>query len=314
MRALVTGGAGFIGSHVAEALSRRGDDVLVVDNLSSGHLENIAGFDPQFVEASVNDTATIDAVFADFKPELVFHLAAQIDVRHSVDDPADDLRINAGGTIGLLDAARRTGTQRFVLASTGGAIYGEGSGRNLPLDESEECRPEAPYGLSKQTAEGYLSLYNRLYGLGTVALRLANVYGPRQDPHGEAGVVAIFGSALLDGRQPKVFGDGSQTRDYVFALDVAEAFLAAASAPAGTSDVFNIGTGVETSVIELGREIAAAAAADGFEPEFAPERAGEVMRISIDSTRARQELGWEPRHALAGGIAETVGWIRGGRS
>ena len=195
-----------------------------------------------------------------------------------------------------------------MFASTGGAIYGEGAGRDLPLDERSECLPDAPYGQSKFAAEGYLSLYRRLHGLEAIALRLGNVYGPRQDPHGEAGVVAIFSSTLLAGQQPRVFGDGEQTRDYVYVGDVAAAFLAAAGADGGGP--YNIGTGAETSVNELGRRIAAQAGTD-FDPEPAPARLGEVQRIAIDATLAGRELGWRPSHELDRGLELTVASFRG---
>ena len=216
--------------------------------------------------------------------------------------------MNVGGTINLLEAARRAEVGRFVLASTGGAIYGEGSDRDLPLDETAECLPDAPYGQSKYAAEGYLSLYGRLYGLSTAALRLGNVYGPRQDPLGEAGVVAIFCGALLEGRTPKVFGDGDQTRDYVYVADIVEAMLAAGdSSVVGT---FNIGTGVETSVLELGGMIADACDRP-FEPEMAPPRPGEVQRIAIASSLATDELGWTAGTALPDGLVQTAASFRG---
>jgi UDP-glucose 4-epimerase len=307
MEALVTGGAGFIGSHLVDALVDRSDHVVVVDDLSTGRRENLEDAlakDAELVEADVTDAAAVADVFETRRPEVVFHLAAQIDVRRSVSDPVFDLGVNVGGTLNLLEAARRAGTRRFVLASTGGAIYGEGSGRELPLDEQAECRPDAPYGQSKYAAEGYLSLYGRLYGLSAVALRLGNVYGPRQDPLGEAGVVAIFCGALLGGGTPRVFGDGRQTRDYVYAGDVVEAFLLAGAA-ADASGTYNIGTGVETSVLELGRLVAKVCKRE-FDPEMAPPRPGEVQRIAIDSARAASELGWRPRTGLEEGLRATA--------
>ena len=306
MRALVTGGAGFIGSHVVDALVGRGDEVLVIDDLSSGKRENLAGVLDQGAEleaASITDSDAVDAAFERWQPDLVFHLAAQIDVRRSVTEPLFDLDVNVGGTVRLLEAARRHEVRRFAFASTGGAIYGEGDGRELPLTEDAERRPDAQYGQSKFAAEGYLSLYQRLYGLDTVTLRLGNVYGPRQDPHGEAGVVAIFTQALLEGRRPRVFGDGRQTRDYIYVADVAAAFLAAADREQGGA--FNVGTGIETDVIELGNRIAAAIDAE-FEPELAPARLGEVQRISIDPSRAARELDWRAEHELDRGLALTV--------
>jgi UDP-glucose 4-epimerase len=310
MRALVTGGAGFIGSHVVDTLVARGDDVLVFDDLSSGRRENLAGafeHGARLLEADITDADAVAGAFAGFEPEVVCHLAAQIDVRHSVSDPAYDLGVNAGGTINLLESSRQSGVERFVFASTGGAIYGEGEGRQLPLDEDAACLPDAPYGQSKLAAEGYLGLYRRLHGLGATALRLGNVYGPRQDPYGEAGVVAIFCTALLAGRRPLIFGDGEQTRDYVYVGDVAEAFLAATTRSA--DGAYNIGTGVEASVNELGRTIAARAGTE-FEPEPAPARLGEVQRISIDPKRAERELGWRAAHALDRGLELTVDSFR----
>jgi UDP-glucose 4-epimerase len=310
MRTLVTGGAGFIGSHLVDVLTGRGDHVLVLDDLSSGRRENLAGAlqdGAELLEGSITDDDAVTAAFGRARPQLVFHLAAQIDVRRSVADPSFDLDVNVGGTIKLLEGARQAGVERFVLASTGGAIYGEGEGRELPLAESADCRPDAPYGQSKYAAEGYLDLYRRLYGLETTSLRLGNVYGPRQDPHGEAGVVAIFCSALRDGRRPRVFGDGKQTRDYVYSADVAGAFVAAADR--GGAGPYNVGTGVETSVVELGRRIASAAGAE-FDPEMVPPRLGEVQRSSIDPALAGRDLRWRPAHDLDRGLAITTDWFR----
>jgi UDP-glucose 4-epimerase len=306
MRALVTGGAGFIGSHVVDALVDRGADVLALDDLSTGRRENLTqalAAGAQLIEADVADDASVAGVVETRPPDVIFHLAAQIDVRISVSDPFFDARVNIGGTINVLDAARQAGTARVVFASTGGAIYGEGSGRDLPLDETAECLPDAPYGQSKYAAEGYLSLYRRLYSLSTVSLRLGNVYGPRQDPLGEAGVVAIFCGALLEGRTPRVFGDGRQTRDYVYVGDVVDAVVAASDS--GVSGTFNVGTGTETSVLGLGRMIAEACDRP-FEPEMAPPRPGEVQRIAIDSSRATQELGWRAKTSLEEGLAKTA--------
>jgi UDP-glucose 4-epimerase len=306
MKALVTGGAGFIGSHLVDALLERGDQVAVIDDLSTGRRENLDGAvakGAELTEAGITDVAAVTSLFESHRPEVVFHLAAQIDVRRSVSDPVYDVNVNVAGTINLLEAARASGARRFLLASTGGAIYGEGADRQLPLDELAECRPDAPYGQSKYAAEGYLSLYGRLYDLSAASLRLGNVYGSRQDPLGEAGVVAIFSGALLSGGTPRVFGDGNQTRDYVFVGDIIEAFLAAAEADArGT---FNVGTGVETSVLELGQLLATVCDRE-FDPEMAPARPGEVQRIAIDSGRAAAELGWRSRTTLADGLRVTA--------
>ena len=310
MRAIVTGGAGFIGSHVVDALVARGDDVVVLDDLSSGrppNLEDAIAGGARLVEADVADPEAVSQAFADARPEQVLHLAAQIDVRRSISEPSFDLDVNVGGTINLLEAARDHDVGRFVFASTGGAIYGEGKDLDLPVDESAPCRPDAPYGQSKFAAEGYLSLYSRLYGLSTISLRLSNVYGPRQDPHGEAGVVAIFSGAMLAGDAPKVFGDGEQTRDYVYVGDVVSAFVAAADSEA--KGEFNVGTGVETSVLTLGERIAALCDVP-FEPQMEPPRPGEVQRIAIDGSRATAELGWSARADLEGGLGVTVDSFR----
>jgi UDP-glucose 4-epimerase len=311
MRALVTGGAGFIGSHVVDLLLARGDQVVVIDDLSTGRRENLAAAleqGAQLVEADITDPDPVAAAFAEHEPEAVLHLAAQMDVRVSVADPLFDLRVNVAGTINLLEQIRRRERCRIVFASTGGAIYGEGAGRELPLTEEAECMPDAPYGLSKQCAEGYLALYSRLYGVEATALRLGNVYGPRQDPHGEAGVVAIFIGALLGGQRPRVFGDGEQTRDYIYVADVAAAFIAAIEAAPGGP--YNVGTGIETGVLELGRRVAAACGAE-FDPEHAAQRPGEVERIAIDPSRAAGELGWRAGFDLDRGLAQTVASFRG---
>ena len=250
MNCVVTGGAGFIGSHVVDALVARGDRVTVVDNLSTGRRSNLEHTLPKGAElhvADVTNAAALSGIFAAVKPELVFHLAAQIDVRHSVEDPADDARINVLGTIAVLEAARTAGARRLVNSSTGGALYGDAD--VIPTPENHPIRPLAPYGQSKYSAEGYCELYARLHGLSTVSLRYGNVYGPRQDVHGEAGVVAIFCGCAVAGRRPTVFGDGKQTRDWVEVGDVVAAnLLAADSAVVGP---VNIGWGRETSVLEL---------------------------------------------------------------
>ncbi|HEX5376003.1 MAG TPA: NAD-dependent epimerase/dehydratase family protein [Solirubrobacterales bacterium] len=307
MRALVTGGAGFIGSNLVDALLARGEEVTVVDDLSTGRRENLAGAlaaGAELVEADIRERAAVERVAAERRPEVVFHLAAQIDVRKSVADPAFDASINVGGTANVLEAARAGGARRVVFTSTGGAIYGEGDGQALPLGEGAPLAPEAPYGQSKFAGEGYLSLYERLYGLSTIPLRLGNVYGPRQDPLGEAGVIAIFCGKLRAGERPTVFGDGRQTRDYIYVGDVVAAALAAAESDA-TGPV-NIGTGVETDVLELVRLLGELGGAESFEPELAPPRPGEVQRISIDPSRAERELGWKAQTSLEQGLRLTL--------
>jgi UDP-glucose 4-epimerase len=307
VKALVTGGAGFIGSNLVDALLARGAEVTVVDDLSTGRRQNLEGAlagGAELVEADIRDREALERTARERAPEVVFHLAAQIDVRKSVADPAWDASINVGGTANVLEAARAARARRVVFASTGGAIYGEGEGQELPLAEDAPLAPEAPYGQSKLAAEGYLSLYERLYGLSGVAMRLGNVYGPRQDPLGEAGVIAIFCGRLRDGRRPTVFGDGRQTRDYVYVGDVVAALLAAAESSAGGS--INVGTGIETDVLELVRQLGELGGAAAFEPEFAPPRPGEVQRISIDPGRAERELGWEAKVGLAEGLRLTL--------
>jgi UDP-glucose 4-epimerase len=307
MKALVTGGAGFIGSNLSDALLARGDEVIVVDDLSTGKRENLdralaAG--AKLAEADIRDRAALEQLAAAEKPEVVFHLAAQIDVRKSIADPAFDASINVGGTANVLEAARVAGARRVVFSSTGGAIYGEGEGQELPLAEDAPLAPEAPYGQSKFAGEGYLSLYERLYGLSTIPLRLGNVYGPRQDPLGEAGVIAIFCGKLRAGERPTVFGDGKQTRDYIYVGDVVAAMLAAAEAE--TTGPVNIGTGVETDVLELVSALGDLGGSESFEPELAPPRTGEVARISIDPGRAERELGWRAKMSLSEGLRVTL--------
>ncbi|MBW8059290.1 MAG: NAD-dependent epimerase/dehydratase family protein [Solirubrobacterales bacterium] len=307
MECLVTGGGGFIGSNLVDALLARGDEVTVVDDLSTGRRENLddaleAGV--RLVELDIRDGGALAELAAEARPEVVFHLAAQIDVRRSVADPAFDASINVGGTASVLEAARRAGARRTVFTSTGGAIYGEGEGQELPLDEKAPIAPLSPYGQSKFAAEEYLALYERLYGLSGVSLRLGNVYGPRQDPLGEAGVIAIFCGRLRAGGRPTVFGDGKQTRDYIYVGDVVAAALAAAEAEVGGP--VNIGSGRETDVLELARLLGELDGADGFEPELVPPRTGEVQRISIDPGRAERELGWSAKTDLEEGLRLTL--------
>jgi UDP-glucose 4-epimerase len=290
MRAIVTGGAGFIGSHVAEALVARGDDVHVLDDLSVGKLENV----PSGAELHVGDIRDPGGVFDAVRPELVFHLAAQASVSVSVAKPMLDAETNVLGTVAVLEAARAHGAP-VVFSSTGGAIYGE---CDHPATEDGKRRPLSPYGTSKLAGEEYLAAWNRLHGTQHVSLRLGNVYGPRQDPHGEAGVVAIFLRAVADGVRPTIFGDGSQGRDYVYVGDVARATLAATALAGG---VVNVATGEATSVLELvdamrratGREI---------DPEHGPERLGDLQRSVLDPGLAGRELGWRPEVSLEDGL------------
>ena len=302
MNCIVTGGAGFIGSHVVDALVARGDRVTVIDNLSSGKRSNLEGAvlrGAELAVADVRDSGAMAEIFDSARPEVVFHLAAQIDVRHSVERPADDATVNVLGTIAVLEAARVVGARRVVNTSTGGGLYG--NAEIWPTAEDHPIRPLAPYGQGKYAAEGYCELYTRLHGLATVSLRYGNVYGPRQDVHGEAGVVAIFCGALIDGRRPTVYGDGRQTRDWVEVSDVARANLMAAEGD--VTGPFNIGRGEETSVLDLIDALNDVSDRGPLaEPEFAPERPGEVSRSCLDVNRARAELGWTAEVGLRDGL------------
>ncbi len=306
MKSLVTGGAGFIGSNVVDALVARGDEVRVIDDLATGRRANlddaIAG-GATLVEASITDRAAVDSLLADFEPEVIFHLGAQIDVRKSVADPVFDSQVNVGGTINLLESAREHGGPRLVFSSTGGAIYGEAPDDQIPTPESFVPAPEAPYGQAKYAAEGYMWLNERLYDQSVVALRYGNVYGPRQDPLGEAGVIAIFCGKLLGGEKPTVFGDGTQTRDYVYVGDVVAANLAAAESD--FNGPINIGTGRETSVLDLIAALKPYATAD-FEPNFEPARLGELPRSALDVSRASEVLGWSAQVDLSEGLGTTL--------
>jgi UDP-glucose 4-epimerase len=304
---LVTGGAGFIGSNLVDALVARGDKVTVVDDLRTGRRANLdaalaAG--AELVELDIREAAALSALAVEAGAETVFHLAAQIDVRKSIEDPAFDAEINVGGTANVLEAARAAESSRVIFVSTGGAIYGEGEGQRLPLDEDTAIAPMSAYGQSKYAAEGYLALYERLYGLSTLALRLGNVYGPRQDPLGEAGVIAIFCGLLRCGGRPLIYGDGTQTRDYIYVGDVVAAALAAAKS--GLTGPVNIGTGEEASVLDLAEMLGRLGGSESFEPEFAPPRAGEVQRIALDAGRAESELGWRPQISLEDGLRLTL--------
>jgi UDP-glucose 4-epimerase len=312
MRALVTGGAGFVGSHLVDALLDRGDEVAVVDDLSTGKRENLAGAlarGADLREIDIRDAAPLREVVGTWRPDIVFHLAAQMDVRKSIEDPAWDAGINVVGTINVLEASRLAGVRRVVNTSTGGAIYGETD--VMPTPESVPPRPMSAYGQSKFCAEAYCGWYERLYGLSSVTLRYGNVYGPRQDPHGEAGVIAIFCGKLIAGGRPRIFGDGRQTRDYAYVGDIVAANLAAAAHPEAHG-AYNVGTGVEASVLEVVAALReAAGVGDGeFEPEFAPARAGELQRSSLDVTRARAELGFSAETDLVSGLRPTLEWAR----
>ena len=309
MNCLVTGGAGFIGSNLVDALVARGDRVAVIDDLSSGKLENLAGAlaaGAELHELDVRDGDGVARVFAHMRPEVVFHLAAQIDVRVSVASPATDAAINVLGAINVLEAARAHGVRRVVNTSTGGGLYGNAD--RLPTPESHPIHSLAPYGQSKLAAEGYCELYTRLHELSTVSLRYGNVFGPRQDVHGEAGVVAIFCGCLIDGRTPVFYGDGAQTRDWVDVSDVVAANLIAADAD--VTGPLNIGQGRETSLLDLFealREVGSEWGMELAQPRFEPARLGEVRRSCLDVSRANVELGWSPKVSLHEGLRRILG-------
>jgi len=304
MKILVTGGAGFIGSNVVDALVKDGHEVTVLDNLSTGKEENINP-EVKFYNIDLLDIESLEFVFREFKPDVVNHHAAQIDVRKSVEDPAFDAETNIIGSINLFELSINYGVRRIIFSSTGGALYGELE--NLPASEDTPIEPLSPYGVAKYCAENYLNYFKRLYGVERVILRYANVYGPRQDQLGEAGVVAIFTGKTLKGEKPVIYGDGNQTRDYIYVEDVVEANILALN---GKEGFYNIGTGRETSVNELinvfsnvlGKEI---------KPEYVPPRKGEVYRISLDGEKAKRELGFTPKFTIEEGIRKTIEWYKG---
>ena len=310
MRALVTGGAGFIGSTLTDRLLAEGWSVDVVDDLSAGSLTNLADARAQqgrkfsFHRLDVRSPAITDLI-VHRKPDVVFHLAAQADVRVSVNRPTFDAEVNILGTLNVCQGAVAARTGKVVFASSGGTIYG--TPEEIPVKESHPQRPESPYGVAKKAAGDYLHYYRHIHGLEYTALAFSNVYGPRQDPHGEAGVVAIFGGMMLERRRPTVFGDGNQTRDFVYVDDVCDALVRASDRGGGL--ILNIGTGVETSVNELYQSVARAT---GFPdpPAIAPARAGELERSALDPGRAEIHLGWKPWTTLDEGVARTLEWFR----
>lgn len=311
MKALVTGGAGFIGSTLVDRLLAEGHVVDVVDDLSTGSMANLAearsdrGHQLKLHQIDIRDDAVVELI-ARREPEVVFHLAAQADVRVSVARPAFDAQVNIVGSINVLEGARRGGTRKVVFASSGGTIYGEPAPADLPVRESHPQQPVSPYGVAKRVVTDYLHVYRELHSIEFTSLAMANIYGPRQDPHGEAGVVAIFAGLLRDGKPCTIFGDGTQTRDFVYVDDAVDAFVRAATRGSGL--LCNIGTGVETSVNELYAAMAAAAGSTA-PPQYAPARTGELARSALDPGRAALHLGWEPWTSLADGVAEVVRWF-----
>jgi UDP-glucose 4-epimerase len=303
VKVLVSGGAGFIGSHVTDVFLDAGHEVWALDDLSSGRRDNLRP-EVRLVVADIRSPEAARLIESE-RFEVLCHLAAQMDVRRSVADPGFDAGVNIGGFLNLLEAARKAGVRKVVFSSTGGAIYGEQD--VYPAPESHPTRPVSPYGVSKAAGELYLGYYRAQYGLASVALRYANVYGPRQNPHGEAGVVAIFSERLLRGETCTIYGTGQQTRDFVYGPDVARANLLAAQRDVEGS--INIGTGLETDVNRLHALLARAVGTDR-PPHHAPAKPGEQMRSSVDPSRAREILGWRPGVGLEEGIQRTVGWFR----
>jgi UDP-glucose 4-epimerase len=314
MRTAVTGGAGFIGSHVVDSLVASGHDVLVIDDLSRGSTDNIApamAARARLAEIDICDSSALAEAFRAFGPEVVFHLGAQVDVRQSVDNPGRDAVVNILGSINVFAAATGVGVRRVINTSTGGAIYGEAAG--LPTPETVYPDPLAPYGLSKRTAEDYACWFRHARGLDVVTLRYGNVYGPRQRATGDAGVVAVLCEKALRRERPVIFGDGRQTRDFVFVADVVAANLAVAWAPKLQYREYNIGTGSEVCVLDLVAAVGAAAGVEprDFRPLFAPARSGEIRRSCLDVTRARTELEVGPQTSLQEGLSRTLVWAAG---
>jgi UDP-glucose 4-epimerase len=304
VRSLVTGGAGFIGSNLVDALVEQGDEVIVIDDLSGGSIDNLsAALDNgiALMQVDVRDQGAVQEAFAAVRPARVFHLAAQVSVRRSIADPAGDAEVNVAGTLNVLEASRRCGVRRLVNASTGGPIYGAGAPR--PTSESQPPIPKSPYGASKYAAEGYCRLYTRAHGVSTLSLRCGNVYGPRQDPHGEAGVVAIFCGKLLAGRTATIFGDGRQERDFVYVGDVVAANLRGAESD--VEGALNIGTGTGISILDLARTLEQLAGTP-MTVEHAPERPGEPGSTALDPARAAELLGWRAEVPFEDGLRRTL--------
>ena len=305
MRILVTGGAGFIGSHLTDRLLAEGHEVSVIDNLSTGKKKNVDRRAALYKMDILSPR--IERVFKKFRPEVLSHYAAQMDVRRSVTDPMYDAQVNIMGLLHVLGNAVKYGTKRVIFASSGGAIYGEQE--SFPATETHPTRPDSPYGVSKLSSEHYLHCYRQVYGLAYSCLRYANVYGPRQDPHGEAGVVAIFSQGMLQGSGVVISGNGMQTRDYIYVEDVVEAHMAVLNS--GVDGIFNVGTGQETSVNHLFRQIKELVS-PGVKEIYGPARKGEQFRSCLDFGRIQKALDWEPRVALTEGLRRTVAYFKEG--
>jgi UDP-glucose 4-epimerase len=307
MKVLLTGGAGFIGSWVGQALIANGNEIFIIDDLSTGKIQNIPK-DANFVKADIKDRDRLEKIFKDFKPEVVNHHAAQMNVRNSVEDPIFDAQVNILGTINLLELSIQHEIKKFMFASTGGAIYGEPE--VIPCIEDTLPAPVSPYGISKYAVEQYLNYYKAVHGLSHVVLRYSNVYGPRQNPHGEAGVVAIFCDRIKYGNPCEIFGDGKQTRDYVYVEDVARANILSLNAK---DAILNIGTAVETSVNDIVSKLRTVTNRD-VQVVYSPRRRGEVDRIALEIKRAEELLGWSPHVSLEEGLSRTWEWFSSERA
>jgi len=305
MKIIVTGAAGFIGSHVADSYAALGHEVVVLDDLSRGSMRNVPG-ERRFYQADIQDRATIEGIFAKERPDIVNHHAAQMDVRRGVREPIFDAKVNILGSLNLIESAVASGVKRFIYAATAGAGYGEP--KSLPVPEVYPVNPITPYGVSKHTVEHYLFTFHDLYGLEYVCLRYGNVYGPRQSSQGEAGVFAIFSEQLLEGIQPVIYGDGTKVRDYVYVSDVAAANVAALER--GTCEIFNISTGVPKTDLDVFREIRRCLGRDSAECKYVPKRPGEIDRICLNVSKAKDLLGWEPKIDLEEGARLTAAYFK----
>jgi UDP-glucose 4-epimerase len=305
MKIIVTGGAGFIGSHLVDKLIEKGHKVVAIDNLSTGKKENL-NKKAKFYKIDIG-SPKIAQIFKKEKPGVVFHYAAQIDVRKSTENPIEDAKINILGTLNVLENCKKYKVKKFIFASSGGAIYGEAN--IIPTPETHQARPESPYGIAKLVVEHYLDFYKKIYGLDYVSLRHANIYGPRQDPKGEAGVVAIFIDKLLNNKIPIIFGDGKQTRDFVYVEDAVDAATKALKTKSGENSIFNIGTGIETSVKDLYRLISKKIGKN-IRPLFTSAKSGDLKRSCLAFSKIKKELNWQPEYNFRKGLEETINYFK----